>query len=70
MNCMESGNGYNLLWQILVLMVPGFDPTIPVMIPVWQDDNIFEFATSFSLYFRLQAKKGVIYDDRTRSTTS
>jgi hypothetical protein len=70
MNCMESGNGYDLLWQILVLTVPGFDPTILVTIPVWQDDDIFEVATSFSLYFRLQAKKGVVYNNRTCSTTS
>ncbi len=34
MNCMELGNGYDLLWQILVLTVPGFDPTIPVTIPI------------------------------------
>jgi hypothetical protein len=68
MTRMESGNGYNLLWKILVLMVPGFNPSILVMIPVWQDNNIFEFGTSFSLYFRLQTKKGVVYDDRTRST--
>jgi hypothetical protein len=69
MTCMESGNGYDLLWQILVLTVPGFNPTILVTIPVWQDDIIFEFATSFRLYFRLQAKKGVVYNDHTRSTT-
>jgi hypothetical protein len=66
---MESGNGYNLLWQTLALTVPGFDPTIPVMIPAWQDNDIFVFATSFALYLCLQAKKGVVYDDRTCSTT-
>ena len=26
---MESNNGYNLLWRILELTVPGFDPHIP-----------------------------------------
>jgi hypothetical protein len=66
---MESGNGYDLLWQIMALTVPGFDPTIQVMILAWQDDDIIVFSTSFALYFRLQVKKGVVSDDRTRSTT-
>ncbi len=69
MTCMESGNGYDLLWHILMLTVPGFNPTIPVTIPAWQDNDIFEFATSFSLYFWLQTKKGVVYDNCTHSTT-
>jgi hypothetical protein len=59
MTHMELGNGYNLLLRVLMLMVPGFDPTIPVTIPVWQDEDIFEFVSSFCLYFRLQAKKGL-----------
>ncbi len=52
-----------------MLTVPGFNPTIPVTIPIWQDKDIFEFVTSFSLYFWLQAKKGVVYNNRTHSTT-
>ena len=44
-----------------------WDPTIQVKIPVWMDDDIFDFALSFLLYFHLQAKKGVIQDDRTQS---
>jgi hypothetical protein len=65
----ELGNGYNLLWQILELTVPGFDPANPIMFPVWCDEDIFGFAHAFLLYFCLQTKKGVYYDDRTRSTT-
>ena len=64
---METENGYDLLWRVLALAVPGFDPTIQVKIPVWLDEDIFEFALSFLLYFRLQAKKGVVQDDRTHS---
>ncbi len=64
---MESGNGYDLLWRIMALSVPGFNPTLQVKIPVWSNDDIFEFALSYLLYFRLQAKKGVIQDDRTHS---
>ena len=65
----ESGNGYDLLWRLLELGVPGFDPAIPIRIPVWGNDDIFEFANSFMLYYRLQAKKGIFHDDRTRSIT-
>ena len=67
---MESGNGYDLLWRVLALLVPGFDPTLQVKIPVWIDDDIFDYALSFLLYFRLQAKKGVIKDDRIRASRS
>jgi hypothetical protein len=27
---MDSGNGYDLIWHVLELLVPGFDPAIPV----------------------------------------
>ncbi len=64
---MESGNGYDLLWRVMALSVPGFDPTRQVKIPAWDDHNIFDFALSFLLYFRLQAKKGVVQDDWTNS---
>ncbi len=40
---MESGNGYDLLWRVMALSVPGFDPTLQVKIPVWNDNNIFNF---------------------------
>ncbi len=62
----ESGNGYDLLWQILELTVPGFDPANPIKLPIWhRDEDVFGFAQAFLLYFRLQSKKGVYYDDRT-----
>jgi hypothetical protein len=65
---LESGNGYNLLWCILELTVPGFDPANPIIIPVWRDEDISGFAQTFLLYFCLQAKKGVYYDNRACST--
>jgi hypothetical protein len=65
----ELGNGYNLLWRILELTVPGFDPTNPIMFPVWRDEDIIGFAHAFLPYFCLQAKKGVYYDNRTCSMT-
>jgi hypothetical protein len=66
---MESNNGYDLLWRILELTVPGFNPTFPVKIPTWTDDGIFDFAHAFQLYYRLLAKKGDFHDNKTRSTT-
>ena len=66
---MESNNGYDLLWRILELTVPGFDPTFPVKILTWSDEGIFDFAHAFQLYYRLLSKKGDFYDDKTCSTT-
>ena len=66
---MESNNGYDLLWRILKLTVPGFDPTFPVKIPTWSNDGIFDFAHVFQLYYRLLSKKGDFHDDKTCSTT-
>ena len=69
MVCMESNNGYDLLWRILELTVPGFDPTFPDKIPTWSDEGIFDFAHAFQMYYCLLSKKGDFHDDKTRSTT-
>jgi hypothetical protein len=66
---MDSGNGFDLLWHILALSVPGFAPSIQVKIPRWQDDDIFDFALAFLLFFHLQAKNWVIQDDCAYSMT-
>ena len=66
---MDSGNGYDLMRRVLELSVPGFDPAIPVKLPRWGNNDVITFALSFTLYFCLQAKKGVVYNDRTQSTT-
>jgi hypothetical protein len=64
----ESNNGFDYLWHVFELTVPGFDPIIPIQIPVWADYyDIFRFAQAYRLYFRLQAKMNFHYDDRTRS---
>ena len=64
----ESNNGYDYLWRVLELAVPGFDPTVSITVPSWADaDNIFHFAQAYLLYFRLHAKLNFHYDDRTRS---
>jgi hypothetical protein len=65
----ESNNGYDYLWCVLELTVPGFDPVVPIQIPYWSNaDNVFSFAQSYLLYFRLQSKQNFHYDYRTRSS--
>jgi hypothetical protein len=67
--CYESNNGYDYLWRVLELTVPGFDPVVPIHIPSWSNaDDIFSFAQSYLLYFRLQSKQNFHYDDRTCSS--
>ena len=64
----ESTNGYDYLWRVLELTVPGFDPIVPIQLPVWADHtDIFHFVQGYLLYFRLQAKQNFHYDERTRS---
>ena len=50
------------------LTVPGIDPVVPIRIPNWSNaEDIFNFAQSYLLYFRLQSKQHFHYDDRTCS---
>ena len=61
----ENGNGYSLLWEVMALAVPGFDPTLHVSALVWEDFlDILDFAHAHILYFCLQAKVGLYYDSR------
>ena len=58
------------MWRLMALAVPGFDPAQHVSAPVWDDyRDIFDFCHAHVLYFCLQAKRGLYYDDRTRSST-
>ncbi len=62
----ESNNGYDYLWRVLELTVPGFNPTVPIHAPIWSDvKDIFQFAQAFLLFFCLQAKVKFHNDDRT-----
>jgi hypothetical protein len=63
-----SRNGYDLLWRILELSVPGFDPTVLISQPQWtRDSTILDFCQGHLLYFCLQAKKGVFFTSRDRT---
>ena len=54
---------------MLELTVPGFDTVTPIHVPAWSaSGDVFTFAASYLLYFRLQGKMNFHYDDRTRSS--
>ncbi len=66
----ENSNGYALLWEIMALSVPGFDPTLHVLAPVWEDVlDVLNFGHARILYFRLQAKIGLFYNSCKKSCT-
>jgi hypothetical protein len=58
------------MWGILALSIPGFDPTLHVVAPVWEDFlDILDFGHAHMLYFRLQAKLGLFLDNRKMGCT-
>ena len=66
----ELNKGFDYLWRVLELTVPGFDPVVPIQTPLWSDsDDIFYFSQAYLLYFCLQAKMHFHYTDRVRSST-
>ena len=65
----ESKNGYDLLWRVLELTVPVFDPTLPLQQPTWdRDTDVLELGRRFELYFRLLSKKHVFINTRDCTT--
>jgi hypothetical protein len=66
----ETNNGYDYLWRVLKLTVPGFDPMVTILVPQWHDsEDIFQFSQAYLLYFHLQAKLQYHYTNRVRSST-
>ncbi len=64
----ESGNGYDYLWRVMEFTIPGFDPIVPIQVPIWTGvDDIFAFAQEYLLYFCLQEKLNIHFDDQSRS---
>ena len=65
----ESKNGYDLLWRVLEVTAPAFDPTVPLQQPRWDPDvDILEFSRRQELYFRLQAKKQIYFTSHDDTT--
>ncbi len=53
----ELNNGFDLIWHVLELVVPGFKSTNPVPVPSWTAAlGILVFCQEHLLYFCLQSK--------------
>ena len=65
----NSGNGYDLLWNILVLTLPVFDPMVRAHFPSWEDQDrcVHKFADASLLYYQLQKKRGERFSFREMS---
>jgi hypothetical protein len=61
----ESNNGFDLLWRILELTVPGFKFMNPVQVPTWTpNSDIVLLCCEHLLYFRLQSKHNMFFGSR------
>jgi hypothetical protein len=64
----ESNDGFDLLWRILELSVPGFKSTNPIQVPIWSSaTDILSFCQENLLYFRFQAKHNMFFSSRTQT---
>ena len=64
----ESNNGYDYLWCVRELYMPGFVPIVPIHPPQWADSNdVFHFAQAYLLFFQLKGKMLYHYTNRTWS---
>jgi hypothetical protein len=64
----DSNNGFDLMWRILELAVPGFKSMNPVQVPTWTSQtDVLSFCRAHLLYFRLQAKHNMFFSARTQT---
>jgi hypothetical protein len=64
----DSNNGFDLMWRILELAVPGFKSMNPVQVPTWTSQtDVLSFCHAHLLYFRLQAKHNMFFSARTQT---
>jgi hypothetical protein len=64
----ESNNGFDLLWRMLELAVPGFKSMNPVQVPSWSlHSDVLSFCREHLLYFRLQSKHNMFFSARTQT---
>ena len=64
----DSNNGFDLMWRILELAVPGFKSMNPVQVPAWNSEtDVLSFCRAHLLYFRLQAKHNMFFSARTQT---
>ena len=64
----DSNNGFDLMWRILELAVPGFKSMNPVQVPTWTPQTyVLSFCREHLLYFRLQSKHNMFFSARTQT---
>ncbi len=64
----DSNNGFDLMWRILELAVPGFRSMNPVQVPTWTHrTDVLSFCCEHLLYFRLQSKHNKFFNARTQT---
>ena len=64
----DSNNGFDLMWRILELAVPGFKSMNPVQVPTWTPQtDVLSFCREHLLYFRLQSKHNMFFSPRTQT---
>ncbi len=64
----DSNNGFDLMWRILELAVPGFKSVNPVQVPTWTPQmDVLSFCREHLLYFRLQSKHNMFFSARTQT---
>jgi hypothetical protein len=64
----DSNNGFDLMWRILELAVPGFKSMNPIQVPTWTSQmDVLSFCRAHLLYFRLQAKHNMFFSARTQT---
>ena len=66
----DLNNGFDLMWRILELAVPGFKSMNPVQVPSWtlhSDSDVLSFCCGHLLYFRLQSKHNMFFSARTQT---
>jgi hypothetical protein len=64
----DSNNGFDLLWRVLELAVPGLKSTNPVQVLIWSPtSDILSFCREHLLYFRLQSKHNMFFNARTQT---
>ncbi len=64
----DSNNGFDLMWRILELAVPGFKSMNPVQVPTWNPwTDVLSFCREHLLYFRLQSKHNMFFSSRTQT---
>ena len=57
----ESNNGFDLLWRVLEIAVPGFKSMNPVQVPSWTPQtDVLSFCREHLLYFRIQSEHNML----------